>query len=214
MKKDLLLNGGLVLGSLILTLILLEGVAQIATKPVYPILRTDSAVGTIMEPNVRKYLWHDEAQKEVLVITNDLGYVGTSLPETSTNTLRIALLGDSTTASIEVDYFNSYPFLLEQTLNTSRPVTEKPVRIWNYGVGGTGTFLQYQRYKKHVAPYNPDYVALMFSENDYSDNLNKIQFDPEKYEEAKTRNIFWKNFLLKWQLPKFIFVKLQHNTNY
>lgn len=213
--KKILMNAGLVIMSLVVSLLLLEGIVRLLTKPVYPILRTDASVGTLMERNVRRYIWHDEAQKEVLVLTNGLGYVGTDLPEANaTNTIRVALLGDSTTASIEVDYFRAYPYLLEQSLNITRTASEKPVRIWNYGIGGSGTFLEYQRYKRDVAPYHPNTVVLMFSDNDFTDNLNKINFDPEHYAEDTTRHVGLKSFLLRWQLPKFIFGRLQHNIGF
>lgn len=203
----------LICAGVLVALLLLEIGVRIFAKPVYPILRTDKSVGTIMESDVRKYLWHNESQKEVLVITNSLGYVGPERTAT-TSALRVALLGDSTTASIEVDYFRSFSYLLEQSINTARSTREKPVEIMNYGIGGTGTFLQYQRYKKHVAPYHPDYVILMFSDNDFTDNLNKVNYDPEHYEESTSRNVFWKDFLLRFQLPKFVFVKLQHNISF
>lgn len=206
------INLALMLVSIFVVLAVLEVAVRIFTKPVYPILRTDPDIGTIMKPNVREYVWHNEPQKEVLVLTNSLGFVGDHTPDpAATNTTRIALLGDSTTASIEVDYFHAFPFLLQETLNAARPLDRKTVEVLNYGVGGTGTFLQYERYKKFVAPYHPKYVVVVFSENDFSDNLNKIQFDPENYGEAVSRNPGLKDFILQFQLPKLIFGKLQHN---
>jgi phenylalanyl-tRNA synthetase beta subunit len=58
---------------------------------------------------------------------------------------------------------------------------------------------------------NPEAVFVVFGSNDYSDNLNKSSFDLENYAGEKNRRIWLKDFLLRFQLPKFVFVKFQHN---
>ena len=204
---------GILLISAIFTLALLEIGIRLFTKPVYPILRTDAQVGTIHQKNYKGNIWNDESQSSPYIITNSLGYIGGDYPvQKLDNVWRLAMLGDSFTEGLQVDYFKGFTYLLEKSLNVSQICPARSTQVMNYGVGGSGTFLEYQTYKKNVALFKPDVVAVMFFINDYSDNLNKINFDPENYQGSTERNIWLKSFLLNFQLPKYIFGKLQGNV--
>lgn len=201
----------LILSSLFI-LIVLEIAVRLFTKPLYPILQTDAQVGTIHQKNFRGLLYNYEARKENYIITNNLGYIGPDVSkEKEENTLRIAVIGDSMTEGLQVDFYKNFVFLLENGLNIAKAETGKKFEVLNYGVGGTGTFLHYQTYKKNIAPFKPDIFLLIFSESDYLDNLAKMNFDLENYKNEKSRNTILKSFLLKFQLPKYLFSKLQNN---
>jgi lysophospholipase L1-like esterase len=193
-------------------LLVCELFLRLFTKEVYPILQTDTEVGTIHKPNIDRKIWNDEAGRETHVRTNSLGYIGADRPlDKNADTVRIALLGDSMVESLQVDHDAAFPVLLDRALNDRRP-NGKGAEVMNYGVGGAGTFLEYQTYKKNVAPYHPDIVILFLHSNDFADNMNKINFDPERYAEDPARRPALKSFLLRFQLPKFIFVRLQRST--
>jgi len=203
---------GILLVSIFVTLAVLEIAVRIFSKPIYPILRTDAEVGTIHQKNFSGKLWNDEAQKETYIVTNSIGYIGKDYTLAKpTGVARLAFLGDSMTEGLQVDYFNNFTSLLEKTLAVDNICQDKTFQVMNYGVGGSGTFLQYQTYKKNVASYQPDMVIVMFHPNDFSDNLNKINFDLENYKQAQSRNIPLKSFLLNFQLPKYLFNKLQNS---
>lgn len=206
---------GLAILSIILTLAVLEIVLRITIKPIYPILSSDVDVGTIHQKNYRGLIWNDESESYNYVVTNGLGYLGEdySLAKPA-NAIRVAVLGDSMTEGLQVDYYKNFAVILQEALNVSRICGDKKFEIMNYGVGGTGTFLQYQTYKKYVAPYKPDVVLLIFHGNDFADNLNKADFDLENYREDKRRNVPLKSILLKSQLVKYLFIKLQNNINF
>ena len=198
--------------SLFVALAALEAGVRIFTKPVYPILRTDAEVGTIHQKNFNGKIWNDEAGAYLNIKTNNLGYIGENWQAGAhPQELRIAMLGDSTTEALGVDYQKNFSSLLQNNLNNSSFCPLKKTLVMNYGVGGTGTFLQYQTYKKNVVPFQPDILVLMFHGNDYADNLNKANYDLENYAGASERQIWLKSFLLQFQLPKYIFSKLGNN---
>ncbi len=207
LKKRILFSTAFILLSLIVALLIAEVFVRLFTKPVYPILRTDEKVGTIHKPNVQEYLWNEESGKEQFIITNSLGYIGEQEPSEPKNGLRIALIGDSFTEGLQVDSYETFPYILENTLTTTLGSTT-PVTVYNYGVGGTATFLQILRYREHIRPYDMDVVGLIFGQNDFEDNMNKIHFDIDNYEGNSERSVGLKQVLLKFALPKFIFKQL------
>jgi len=207
--KKILINLGVLVLTLILIFVVLEIAVRIFTKPIYPILHTDEKVGTIHQKNFDDKIWNDESATWNYIKTNSLGYVGDEIEkEKRPNTIRIAFLGDSMVEALQTDYYNNFVSKLNTALDFS---SEKKFEVLNFGVGGSGTFLQYQTYKHNVAPLDPDAVFVVFHSNDYYDNLNKISFDLENYAGERTRRVWLKDFLLRFQLPKFAFVKLQHN---
>lgn len=62
-----------------------------------------------------------------------------------------------------------------------------------------------------MRPLQPEAVILVFDDNDFNDNLSKMNFDLEHYDQGERRNIWLRDFLLRFELPKFVFAKLQHN---
>jgi len=210
--KKIIFNLVILIISIIFILVILEIAVRIFTKPVYPILRTDRRVGTIHQKNFSGQIWNEESKSWNYIKTNSLGYLGEEVKrEKPAESIRIAVLGDSMTEGLQVDYYNNFVSKLNTALSLDNGEGEKRFEILNFGVGGSGTFLQYQTYKNNIIPLNPEAVFVVFSSNDYSDNLNKSSFDLENYAGEKTRRIWLKDFLLKFQLPKFSFVKLQYN---
>lgn len=189
---------------------ILEVGVRLFTKPVYSILQSDQAVGTLHKKNVKDYIWNNEAKKKTLVFTNELGYMGLNDPrdEKQTNEIRIALIGDSFTEGLQVDHFETFPVLLENALNVTDQ-SEYAFTVYNYGVGGTGTFLQLLRYREHIKPYQMDVVGLIFNHNDFTDNLNKVNYDLDNYQSVADRNVGLRKFILQFALPRYVFTKLQ-----
>jgi carbamoyltransferase len=206
---------GFVLLSLLLTLAALELGVRLLSKPLYPILRADPEVGTIHEPGVAKMLWNDEAGREIFVRTNAQGYVGDDFrSEKPPGTLRVAFFGDSMTEALQVDHDRGFVPLLERAIGIAAPVKAKQFEFMNFAVGGSGTFLQYRTYAKRAAAYRPDVVAVMFHGNDFGDNLAKAGLDPDAYREEPDRRSGLKDFLLRFELPKFVFARLQHDVRF
>lgn len=87
------------------------------------------------------------------------GHAQTKDPQT----LRIATLGDSCTASC-IDTKETYPSLMEKIANH---VLQKKIEILNAGVGSYSSFQGLQRFKHAVLPYKPDVVTVFFGWNDH-----------------------------------------------
>ncbi len=205
LKKILLL-----ILALIATLAYLEAGVRILANAAFPLLRTDAAVGSIQVKNFAGRVWDAESQRDNYIVTNSLGYFGKDYPVMKpAGSQRIAVLGDSVVAGVQVATADNFTAQLETALNVSAS-SGKRFEVMNYGVGGTGTFQQYQTYKKNVAPFQPDVVLLVFHD-DFDDNNNKANFDPDNYA-AERKAVGLKAFLLNFQLPKFIFSKLQANA--
>ncbi len=95
------------------------------------------------------------------------------------NTIRIIALGDSFTYGYGVEVNESWPKLLEKTLNIS--LTNFSVEVLNMGVPGYNIFEQIEFFRMKGLKYDPDIVIFTFQSNDIinSSNVN------EKYEELK-----------------------------
>ena len=195
---------GIMIASILLILVALEVGARTLMKPADILNSNDPETGRIYQKNFEGFVWEHEAGRETYIITNNLGYVGRDVElEKKDNVTRIAMLGDSMTAALQVDYYNNFSSILENTLNTNAAGSGKRFEILNYGIGGTGTFLQYQTYKKNIAPYKPDAVFLIFfTKNDYHDNLSSENFDLENYKNERSKLTPVKIFLLNFQLTK------------
>ena len=197
---------GIMVVSILLTLVVLEIGARTLMKPTDVLNSNDPETGRIYQKNFKGFVWEHEAGRETYIITNSLGYVGRDVElEKKNNVTRIAMLGDSMTAALQVDYYNNFSSLLASSLNADAAGGGKRFEILNYGIGGTGTFLQYQTYKKNISPYKPDAVFLIFfPANDYSENINKSNFDLENYKREGDQLTLVKSFLLRFELTKFI----------
>jgi len=192
--------------SILITLVVLEIGVRIFTRPQYILKHNDSETGRIYQKNFKGFVWRHEPDRASYIITNNLGYVGRDVEvEKRNNVTRIAMLGDSMTAALQVDYYNNFSSLLGSALNTNAAGSGKRFEILNYGIEGAGTFFQYQTYKKNISPYKPDAVFLIFfPANDYSENINKSNFDLENYKREGDQLTLVKSFLLRFELTKFI----------
>ena len=200
--------------SVFIMLSALEISVRVFAKPADILNRRDASVGRIYQKNFKGFVWESEAGRETYIVTNSLGYVGKDVDlERGEGVVRIAMLGDSMTAALQVDYVTNFTSRLEDMLNTQTQGSGRTFEVLNYGVGGTGTFLQYQTYIKNIAPHKPDAVFLIFfTKNDYHDNYAKLNFDLEEYENQRSKIIPSKVLLSKSRLVKLVFRKLQGNA--
>ena len=198
-----------------ITLAFLEVGVRTIAHTAFPLLRTDPEVGSIMVKNYSGYAWDELSHRKNYIHTNSIGYVGEDVALVKANgTVRIAMLGDSGIAALQVDYRKNFVHLLEQHLNAISTCGTYPrqYEVMNFGIGSAGTFTEYQTYKKKVAQFRPDLVIVMF-DNDYDDNIIKSGYDLEHYGEER-RSVGFKSFLLQFTLPKFLYSKLISNQTF
>ncbi len=211
MDKSFLKPLGLWVLASFATLLYLEVGLRVLGRSALPLLRTDPEVGSIHVKNFRGDVWDERSQQSVFIKTNNLGYIGEADVSTvaATHTTRIAILGDSLVEAQQVDFYHNFSHLLQTSLNVSR-VCSQTFEVLNFGVGGTGTFSQYQTFKYKVAPLKPELTLLVFHD-DYLDNLQKSTFNLETYAQER-KAVGLKAFLLRFQLPKFVFSKIQSSA--
>jgi hypothetical protein len=194
------------------TLAFLEVGVRLIVNSKYPLLRTDPEVGSTHVKNYAGKIWDDSSKSNNYIKTNSLGYIGDEYAiEKPRDTVRIAVFGDSIVEGLQVNYYENFNKILENALNASGSCGKK-YEVMNFGVGGTGTFLQYQGYKKIASKFDPDIIFLFFHE-DYEDNLAKSNFDLDDYA-SERRVVGLKSLLLDFELPKFLFSKFQVSENF
>jgi hypothetical protein len=89
------------------------------------------------------------------------------------DTLRVALLGDSFTASEYLPVEQKFEGILEQELSRS---LDQPVEILNFGISAIDTWNQLQIFHLKSARYRPDLTLLAFFwGNDIRDNIEQLQ---------------------------------------
>jgi hypothetical protein len=100
--------------------------------------------------------------------------------EKEKDVFRIVVLGDSFTAALQVRLEQTFPYILEEKLN-SESRSNKRFEVINLGVIGFGTDQEYLTLKHYGLNYHPDFVILaLFLGNDVSDNSFALKGDFRK----------------------------------
>lgn len=135
--------------------------------------QTDLIVGRSLRPGVKG--WYTAEGRAFVAINRDgLRDCEHSLDKPK-NCLRIAVLGDSYAEAMNVELADSFPKVLERTLNASVIRTGMQFEVINFGVSGYGTGLEYLTLQQKVWKYSPDVILLaFFAGNDVSDNSSDL----------------------------------------
>ena len=90
-------------------------------------------------------------------------------------TLRLAVLGDSMTAAIQVDVEDTFTRVLERELGRGEAFRGRNVEVMNFGVPGFGTAQQLLQFRHQVIHYSPDILLLaFFPYNDVHNNYRAL----------------------------------------
>jgi lysophospholipase L1-like esterase len=165
--RKLLQNLALTLFSLLFTLALLEGAARIFKLGTGLFWQPDSELGWVNIPDASGWeSCYGECQIKVTI--NSLGLRDREIPyEKAPGTTRILMLGDSTTAAMQVELEETFVKQLESSLNDDGGSWE----VINAGVNAYGTDNELLFYRLEGAEYDPDIVFLnMYLANDIYNN--------------------------------------------
>lgn len=170
-RKTWLVNTLLALGGLAAAALL----SEVALRLVYPpglarhvqpcIYDTDDELGYVYRPNASGWISRT-GEMHNLVKTNSMGFHDIEPVPGDRGGLRIAVLGDSTTAALEVPVEQGWTRVLEEEL---RCRGRAGARVFNMGLGGTGPDVQLALLKRHLTGVRPDLVILAFFWNDIKD---------------------------------------------
>jgi hypothetical protein len=167
-------NGLLLAVMVLVTLLVMEGVLRISGiarktarfvcfHPVMGKVYCASTGGIYTKATYRRHL-----------VVNSDGMVDREYPvNRSGGTLRVALLGDSFTASEYLSTEDKFEGLLERDLSRQ---LGKPVEILNFGISGSETWDQLQLFHLRTVKYQPDLTLLAFFwGNDIRNNIERLQ---------------------------------------
>ena len=123
----------------------------------------DPEVGRVRRANAQ-YIFYNEGMS--IGEFNEYGYIGPAYsPNKATNTIRIALLGDSYTEGLYMAEERHFRALLEQALQEKHP--EKAIEILNFGRSGFDLSDMYAYEKNFVSKFDPDLVLYLINPFDF-----------------------------------------------
>jgi hypothetical protein len=100
-------------------------------------------------------------------------------------TVRIAVVGDSNTAAIQVAVDARFSSVLERELSRCPALRGKKPEVLNFGVDGYGTAQELLTLRYRVWKYSPDIVILCFTTgNDLRNNYRPLNEDPASLAEG------------------------------
>lgn len=136
------------------------------------VLCYDPIMGRSYCPGTKGYL--KENQVKMYVEVNADGLLGKPYPIGRVpGKFRIALLGDSFTSGEAVKQEEKFAGVWEKNLSAR---LDGGVEVINFGVGGTGTWQQLQRFHLKALKYKPDLTVLAFCWcNDIDNNIDKFK---------------------------------------
>jgi len=130
--------------------------------------------GVVLRPNVAG-TYQREGRNYVSINSAGLRDREHSIAKPS-DTIRIALLGDSYCEALQVPLEQTFWWLLQQQLPACDQFKGKQVEIINFGVSGYGTAQELITLRQKVWQYSPDIVmVLVTTNNDISDNVRSLK---------------------------------------
>jgi hypothetical protein len=164
----------LLLSSLLLCLFVIEVGLRIAGFSYPEFYTVDNRRGYALRPGVAG--WYRKEGEAYVTINRD-GLRDREHSKTKpSNTIRVAVLGDSFTEALQVPFENSFCAVLEQKLRECPAHAGKEVEVINFGVSGYGTAQELITLRDQVWQYSPDIVLLAFTtNNDISDNVRELK---------------------------------------
>lgn len=152
---------------------------------------------------------------ETTIKINSLGWRDYEYPQKKNpGVYRIAVIGDSFTANLEVPLEQTYSKILEKLLKKN---VSTDIEVLNFAIDGTGTDYHFKLLGKILSDYNPDMVVHSFFCNDFEDvQIGKfyrtiyrdqlIQYQKAKQLRKTKRNIDRK-YYTRWGIIKHAVLK-------
>ena len=167
MRKAFMAMSALVFG-VVLSVLMIEVGMRVAGLS-YPIFFVpDPMAGGHMWPHLKAW-WNHEGNAYVEV--NSFGYRDKEHDKTKgQNEFRIAFLGDSFTAALQVDFEDTYLSVIRRELAHCQALSGREVVPMNFGISGFGTAQAITVLQGLAWDFDPDLVVLNFTANDFTDN--------------------------------------------
>jgi hypothetical protein len=99
----------------------------------------------------------------------------------SSNTLRIAILGDSYAEAMQVPMEDAFWAVLKRQLNSCPSLAGRKIEVINFGVSGYGTAQELIMLRRRVWAYEPDLIVLQITPtNDIRNNSRELERDDRR----------------------------------
>ena len=140
----------------------------------------DYDLGFALRPNAEGW-WRMEGEDYIRINSDGLRDRAHAR-EKPPATLRIAILGDSFSAAMQVPMEQTFWSILERELKECPVIDQQNVEVINFGVDKYGTTQELLTLRHTVWSYSPDIVILaFFTGNDIRDNSPALSNDPRPY---------------------------------
>jgi hypothetical protein len=166
-------NRLLLIASILITLLIMETLLRLSgvSRMTARFMCFDAVIGKVYCKSAEGTFTRGDYSHHLVINTD--GMVDREYPLAKPEaTVRIALLGDSFTASEYLDTDDKFEGHLEQSLSSA---TGSPVEILNFGISASETWDQLKIFHLRAARYRPDVTFLVFFwGNDIRDNIGKL----------------------------------------
>lgn len=229
-KKRFFVKFALLLISLVLGLFVTEIALRIINYSFPTFYSPDENVGYVLTPGIEGW-YRKEGESYVRINSDGLRDVEHAKAKPS-NTLRIAVVGDSYAEALQVPLENAFWKIAETKLQSCAATGGKTVEVINFGVSGYGTAQELITLQQKVWEYSPDVVLLaVTTNNDITDNSRALKKTDEipyfvyRGEKLELDDSFRTNSAFRWRQSKLSrvgawlrdnlrFVQLAHHAQY
>jgi len=141
-----------------------------------PAAMHDARTASRFTPNWTGRFYFDSDHEFVLVRSNSTGFRSPEVSEDKPDGMkRVALVGDSLVAGLQVDADLHHRALVEGAL-----APHEPVQVMNFGLPGTGPVTHLNVYRNYVRRFAPDVVVLgIYTANDFADDARIVWRDAD-----------------------------------
>jgi hypothetical protein len=177
-RPSLRVKLAVVASSLVVGLVIFEVFLR-AIGFTYPIFyQPDASRGYALRPNMEG--WYRKEGEAFVRINSDGLRDREHSKEKPSNTLRIAVVGDSYAEAFQVAQEKAFWSVMEQRLQDCPTLAGRRVEVINFGVSGYGTAQELITLRERVWEYSPDVVLLaMTTNNDVLDNSRALKLTDE-----------------------------------
>lgn len=136
--------------------------------------------GFVFRPNLTLYGGAPGRREKSVIYTDNNGFLGNQTPvsyQKESNEIRIAMVGASTTASINLSYEDNWPGQIQKMLRKKFP--GRKITIINAAVPGYDTAQSIGNLSLRVMPFKPDIVIIYHAYNDLKVIGPGQQFKPD-----------------------------------
>jgi len=154
----------------IITLLCFEFYFQTSEISLPSTVQDDSTFGRSFKPHARINLIKESFYMGEV---NELGYLGPAYPvEKPSNTIRIALIGDSFVEGFQVADKYHFRNILENELK--RKIRNQNIEVLNFGRSGLDFRKMYIYYELRAKEYKPDIVLIFLTESSFRTRDNNL----------------------------------------